>query len=67
LPRVLPTAGAIFGLGHAFVANMNGNTVMLGIAVFLYGNLLQPGISLLCYAAGAALAAEECEPREMVG
>jgi hypothetical protein len=46
---------------------MNGNTVMLGIAVFLYGNLLQPGISLLCYAAGAALAAEECEPREMVG
>ncbi len=46
-----------FGLGHAFVANMTGNTVLLGIAVFLHGDLLHPGISLVCYAAGAALAA----------
>lgn len=46
-----------FGLGHAFVANMTGNTVLLGIAVFLQGDLLHPGISLACYAAGAALAA----------
>ena len=23
-----------FGLGHAFVANMTGNTVLLGLAVF---------------------------------
>ncbi len=46
-----------FGLGHAFVANMTGNTVLLGIAVFLQGDLLHPGISLLCYVAGAALAA----------
>ncbi|HUN83519.1 MAG TPA: YoaK family protein [Terracidiphilus sp.] len=46
-----------FGLGHAFVANMTGNTVLLGIAVFLQGDLLHPGISLVCYAAGAALAA----------
>ena len=45
-----------FGLGHAFVANMTGNTVLLGIAVFLHGDLLPPGISLLAYAAGAALA-----------
>jgi len=45
------------GLGHAFVANMTGNTVLLGIAVFLHGDLLHPGISLVCYAAGVALAA----------
>lgn len=46
-----------FGLGHAFVANMTGNTVLLGIAVFLHGDLLHPLISLVCYLAGAALAA----------
>jgi uncharacterized membrane protein YoaK (UPF0700 family) len=46
-----------FGLGHSFVANMTGNTVLLGIAVFLHGDLLHPAISLVCYAAGAALAA----------
>lgn len=46
-----------FGLGHAFVANMTGNTVLLGIAVFLHGDLVHPSISLLSYAAGAALAA----------
>ncbi len=46
-----------FGLGHAFVANMTGNTVLLGVAVFLQGDLLHPGISLIGYVAGAALAA----------
>lgn len=46
-----------FGLGHAFVANMTGNTVLLGIAVFLHGDLLHPCLSLVCYIAGAALAA----------
>lgn len=46
-----------FGLGHAFVANMTGNTVLLGIAVFFQGELLHPCISLICYLAGAALAA----------
>lgn len=46
-----------FGLGHAFVANMTGNTVLLGIAVSLHRDLLHPGISLACYIAGAALAA----------
>jgi uncharacterized membrane protein YoaK (UPF0700 family) len=45
-----------FGLGHAFVANMTGNTVLLGIAMFLPGDLLHPAISLICYLAGAALA-----------
>ncbi len=46
-----------FGLGHAFVANMTGNTVLLGMAVFQRnGDLLHPAITLACYAAGAALA-----------
>jgi uncharacterized membrane protein YoaK (UPF0700 family) len=45
-----------FGLGHAFVANMTGNTVMLGLAVFQdHANLLHPAISLGCYAVGAML------------
>ena len=47
---------AFFGLGHAFVANMTGNTVLLGIAVFQdHGDLLHPAISLGCYGAGALL------------
>ena len=49
-------AWSYFGLGHAFVANMTGNTVMLGLAVFQYhGDLLHPAISLGCYAAGAVI------------
>jgi len=45
-----------FGLGHAFVANMTGNTVLLGIAVFQNpGDLLHPAISLGCYAAGVVI------------
>ena len=49
-------AWSYFGLGHAFVANMTGNTVMLGLAVFQnHGDLLHPGISLGCYAAGAVI------------
>jgi uncharacterized membrane protein YoaK (UPF0700 family) len=44
------------GLGHAFVANMTGNTVLLGIAVFQnHGDLLHPAIALCGYAAGAML------------
>lgn len=46
-----------FGLGHAFVANMTGNTVLLGTAIFLERDLLHPSIALISYAAGAALAA----------
>lgn len=45
-----------FGLGHAFVANMTGNTVLLGISVFQnHGDLLHPAIALACYAAGAVI------------
>ena len=45
-----------FGFGHAFVANMTGNTVLLGLAVFQYhGDLLHPAIALGCYAAGAVI------------
>ena len=45
-----------FGLGHTFVANMTGNTVLLGLAVFQYhGDLAHPAIALGCYALGAML------------
>jgi uncharacterized membrane protein YoaK (UPF0700 family) len=45
-----------FGFGHAFVANMTGNTVLLGLAVTQSnGNVLHPLIALGCYVAGAAL------------
>ena len=43
------------GLGHAFVANMTGNTVLLGISIFLeHHDLLHPLISLMCYVTGVA-------------
>jgi uncharacterized membrane protein YoaK (UPF0700 family) len=45
-----------FGLGHAFVANMTGNTVLLGLAVFqIHGDLLHPLTSLLGYFAGVMI------------
>ncbi len=45
-----------FGFNHAFVANMTGNTVLLGLSVFQnHGNMLHPAIALGCYAAGAVL------------
>jgi uncharacterized membrane protein YoaK (UPF0700 family) len=44
---------AYFGLGHAFVANMTGNTVLLGLTVFQNrDDLLHLVIALLCYSAG---------------
>jgi uncharacterized membrane protein YoaK (UPF0700 family) len=44
------------GLGHAFVANMTGNTVLLGIAVFQdHGDLLHPAMGLGCYVVGAMI------------
>lgn len=47
-----------FGLGHAFVANMTGNTVLAGMAVFQKGgDVSHPLLSLCCYATGAASAA----------
>ncbi|MBV8451371.1 MAG: DUF1275 domain-containing protein [Deltaproteobacteria bacterium] len=43
------------GLGHAFVANMTGNTVLLGVSIFLeHHDVLDPLISLMCYATGVA-------------
>lgn len=49
-------AWSYFGLGHAFVANMTGNTVLLGLAVFqLHGDWLHPVTSLCGYAAGAMI------------
>lgn len=46
------------GLGHAFVANMTGNTVLTGIAVFQKDReLLPPLIALVCYALGATAGA----------
>lgn len=45
------------GLGHAFVANMTGNTVLLGLAIFAHHDFVHPAIALAGYAAGAALAA----------
>ena len=64
LPLFLLAAGAgasdawsYTSLGHAFVANMTGNTVLLGLAVFkVHGDVVHPVISLACYAAGTALA-----------
>src|ERR1700677_1719810 len=44
------------GLGHAFVANMTGNTVLMGVAVFQnHGALLHPAVSLASYAAGVLI------------
>jgi uncharacterized membrane protein YoaK (UPF0700 family) len=47
---------SFFGLGHAFVANMTGNTVLLGLAVFQnHGDLLHPFTALLGYAFGVMI------------
>ena len=44
---------SFFGLGHAFVANMTGNTVLLGMSVFrVHGDFVHPLIALACYAIG---------------
>jgi uncharacterized membrane protein YoaK (UPF0700 family) len=46
-----------FGLGHAFVANMTGNTVLLGMSSLGYEHdLVHPAISIGCYALGVMLA-----------
>lgn len=44
------------GLGHAFVANMTGNTVLCGLALTGHGDLLNPPIALAFYVCGAILA-----------
>jgi uncharacterized membrane protein YoaK (UPF0700 family) len=46
---------SFFGLGHAFVANMTGNTVLLGVSVFHIGpGMLHPLIALTAYVTGTA-------------
>src|ERR1700739_315408 len=48
---------SFFGLGHAFVANMTGNTVLIGLAVFQsHSAMFHPLLSLACYAIGVVLA-----------
>jgi uncharacterized membrane protein YoaK (UPF0700 family) len=44
-----------FGIAHAFVANMTGNTVLLGISVFLSrSDMLHPFLAIASYLAGTA-------------
>lgn len=46
---------SFFGLGHAFVANMTGNTVMLGIGVFhRTGDTVSQLVALAAYMIGVA-------------
>lgn len=46
-------AWSYFGLSHSFVANMTGNTVLIGVAMAgRNGDLSHPVIALVCYAAG---------------
>ena len=46
-----------FGMGHAFVANMTGNTVLIGLGLFTKGgDVLHPLLALGCYVIGAAAA-----------
>lgn len=45
-----------FGLAHTFVANMTGNTVMLGVSVFhLHGDTIHPLVALIGYLVGTVL------------
>lgn len=44
---------SFFGFAHVFVANMTGNTVLLGVAVFhLHGDVIHPLVALGAYLAG---------------
>jgi uncharacterized membrane protein YoaK (UPF0700 family) len=50
-----------FGIAHAFVANMTGNTVLLGISVFQsHGDMLHPLLGIASYLAGTALGTLIC-------
>lgn len=47
---------SFFGLGHAFVANMTGNTVLAGISVFhIAFDMAHPLVALAGYVLGTAL------------
>jgi Protein of unknown function (DUF1275) len=52
-----------FGLGHVFVANMTGNTVLLGVAVFQrHGDVLHPLNHSGSTASRSDSAAANCPP-----
>lgn len=50
-------AWSYLGLGHAFVANMTGNTVLVGLAIFTGHDLVTRLIALVSYLPGVALSA----------
>jgi uncharacterized membrane protein YoaK (UPF0700 family) len=50
-----------FGIAHSFVANMTGNTVLLGISIFyLHGDVLHPLIGIAGYVAGVLVGTLIC-------
>lgn len=49
-------AWSYLGLGHAFVANMTGNTVLCGLAVFTHNDLLNPLLAMCFYVLGTVAA-----------
>lgn len=49
-------AWSYLGLGHAFVANMTGNTVLCGLAIFTHSDLLNPLITICFYVLGTLAA-----------
>lgn len=70
---------SFLGMGHAFVANMTGNTVLLGISLFNLHGGLHPAIALCGYLAGVAIASyvtgkhasriqtnDGCAPRRLI-
>lgn len=66
-------------MGEAFVANMTGNTVLIGISLFRLHRTLHPAMALAGYVAGVALASyvtgrhqprmlqgEGCQPKKIL-
>jgi uncharacterized membrane protein YoaK (UPF0700 family) len=50
-------AWSYLGLGRAFVANMTGNTVLTGMAIFQKnGDIAHPLLALVCYVLGVTMA-----------
>lgn len=60
-------AWSYFGIGHSFVANMTGNTVLIGVAMAQHnGDLLHPLLTLAGYAPGVlagAMLTRKINPR----
>jgi len=50
-----------FGLAHSFVANMTGNTVLLGISIFhTHGDIVHPLLAIAGYVAGVGVGTLIC-------